>query len=79
MKLLPSHSGWLRLGLVLIILACMVWGFVLYMTSMPGKSFSGSLPPLSAEESQIRTNLNQHITYLAGEIGERKCHRLRAL
>ncbi|HEY2390957.1 MAG TPA: M20/M25/M40 family metallo-hydrolase [Candidatus Angelobacter sp.] len=41
------------------------------MTSMPGKSFSGSLPPLSAEESQISRNLSQHITYLAGEIGER--------
>ena len=71
MKLLPSRSGWLRLFLVLIILAGIVWGFILYMTSMPGKSFSGSLPPLSAEESRISTNLNQHITYLAGEIGER--------
>jgi hypothetical protein len=71
MKLLPNRSGWLRLGFVLIILAGMVWGFVLYMTSMPGQSFSGPLPPLSAEESQIKANLNQHITYLAGEIGER--------
>lgn len=41
------------------------------MTSMPGKSFSGALPPLSAEESQIKTNLNQHVAYMAGVIGER--------
>ena len=71
MRLFPSRREWLRLGLVLLILAGMVWGLVLYMTSMPGRSFSGPLPPLSAEESQISENLNQHITYLAGEIGER--------
>ena len=71
MKLFPSRSGWLRVGFVLIILAGVVWGFVLYMTSMPGKSFSGPLPPLSIQESQIKANLNRHITYLAGEIGER--------
>src|SRR5258706_15272149 len=46
-------------------------GFVLYMTSMPLKSFSGALPPLSAEESEISSNLNKHVTYLAGTIGER--------
>jgi Zn-dependent M28 family amino/carboxypeptidase len=38
---------------------------------MPGRSFSGALPPLSAEEGQVSANLKAHVTYLAGTIGER--------
>ena len=71
MRFFPTPREWLRLGLVLMLFAFMVGGFALYMTSMPGKSFSGTLPPLTAEEAQIEANLNKHITYLAGEIGER--------
>lgn len=41
------------------------------MVAMPGKSFSGALPPLTAEEIQIKTNLTRHISYLADDIGER--------
>ncbi len=44
---------------------------VFYMTAMPGKSFSGTLPPLTTEETQIKTNLTKHVTAIAGEIGER--------
>jgi len=43
----------------------------MYMTAMPGRSFSGTLPPLSAEETEIKANLAQHVNYLAGTIGER--------
>jgi len=66
-----GRREWSRLGWVVIPVAFVAVGFPLYMTSMPGKSFSGTLPPLSAEESQIRANLNQHVNYLAGTIGER--------
>jgi Zn-dependent M28 family amino/carboxypeptidase len=52
-------------------MASAVGAFAWYMTGMPGKSYSGPLPPLSAEESQIKTNLNQHIGHMAGDIGER--------
>jgi len=62
---------WSCLGWSLILVAFVAAGFLLYMTSMPGKSFSGALFPLSAEESRIRANLNQHVNYLAGTIGER--------
>ncbi|HEY7402781.1 MAG TPA: M20/M25/M40 family metallo-hydrolase [Candidatus Angelobacter sp.] len=71
MKLFPTRRGWIRLGLTLLVLALIVTGFVAYMTAMPGRSFSGALPPLSAEETQISTNLKQHVNYLAGAIGER--------
>jgi len=41
------------------------------MVVMPGRSFSGPLPPLSSEEKEISANLKQHVNYLAGTIGER--------
>jgi Zn-dependent M28 family amino/carboxypeptidase len=68
----PVFRKLLALFILTILFVCLAVGVVvLYMTRMPGKSFSGPLPPLSAEESQVSKNLNQHITYLAGEIGER--------
>ena len=54
----------LFLGLVFI-------AIVLYMTAMPGKSFSGALAPLTTEETELKTNLIRHVSYLADEIGER--------
>jgi Zn-dependent M28 family amino/carboxypeptidase len=62
---------WKRLIVTLLFVALVFSALVLYMTAMPGRSFSGDLPPLVAEEIQIKTNLIRHISYLAGEIGER--------
>jgi Zn-dependent M28 family amino/carboxypeptidase len=62
---------WKSLVGIVLFLALFLAGFVFYMTAMPGKSFSGVLPPLTSEETQIKANLNRHISYLAGEIGER--------
>lgn len=56
---------------ILLFVALVFIALVLYMTAMPGKSFSGVLPPLTAEEIQIKSNLTRHISYLAGEVGER--------
>lgn len=61
----------MRLAFVLMFLCLMVAGFAWYMTGMPGSSFSGGLPQLSAEEVQIQTNLAKHVAYIAGDIGER--------
>ena len=44
-----------------------------YVIGMPGKSWSGALPPLSVAERQIHDNLKRHVEELAGRIGERKC------
>jgi Zn-dependent M28 family amino/carboxypeptidase len=70
-KLFPSRRGWIRLCLTLLFLGLAVSGLVWYMTSMPGKSFSGTLPPLSSEELTIKANLSQHVHALAETIGER--------
>ncbi len=41
------------------------------MIRMPGKSFSGTPPPLSPEEQALRAELMAHVQKLGGEIGER--------
>jgi hypothetical protein len=46
---------------------------------MPGRSFSGTLPPLSAELRESSGRLRGHVEMLAGRIGERNYVKLRAL
>src|SRR3981081_1590854 len=38
---------------------------------MPGRTFSGELPPLSVDETAVRDKLRQDLQYLAETIGER--------
>ena len=49
------------------------------MTLMPGKSWSDTVPPLSAEEQQIHDNLKRHVEMLAQQIGERNIWNAEAL
>lgn len=62
---------WKGLAAIFLLVVVVLIAIVSYMTAMPGKSFSGALPPLTAEEIQIKTNLTRHIYYLADDIGER--------
>lgn len=62
---------WNRLAAILLFVVLALIVIVSYMIAMPGASFSGALPPLTAEETQIKANLTRHVFYLAGEIGER--------
>jgi hypothetical protein len=62
---------WQSLVGILLLSIAAVLGFVFFMTSMPGHSYSGLLPALSSDEAELKTNLTKHIAYLAGEIGER--------
>lgn len=58
----------------LLLLACVVLILVIplgLMTAMPGRSYRGTLPPLSPEESETAANLKKHVVHLAGTIGER--------
>jgi hypothetical protein len=64
-----------RWGLVLGTLATGYW----YMTGMPGKSWQGPLPPLSAGERQSADKLRRHVEVLAGRIGERNVWHPAAL
>jgi Zn-dependent M28 family amino/carboxypeptidase len=50
-----------------------------YSLRMPGKTHSGPLPPLTAEEARIRDRLVAHVGILAGTIGERNLWRYPAL
>lgn len=72
MQVFPSgRAAWLRFIGILVGLAIFVAGAVFYMTSMPGKSFAGPLPPLTTNEVVLAGNLRKTTTYLAGNIGER--------
>lgn len=53
-----------------------LWALVV---RMPGRSFAGPLPPLSAAEEASRQRLETHVTELAGRIGERNYRRPAAL
>lgn len=44
---------------------------ILAVMCMPGRSYRGLLPPLTAEEETIRAGLRRHVRALAAEIGER--------
>jgi hypothetical protein len=80
MKLLPQgRRQWIALLLRLCIVALAFAGAILFMTSMPGRSFQGAFPALSPDESSIRENLKQHVSTLAGTIGERNLRRFDAL
>ena len=41
------------------------------MANIPERTYSGSLPPLTIEQTSIREELVYDIGILAGEIGER--------
>src|SRR4051812_5054119 len=39
-------------------------------TTMPGKSFQGPLPAMTAEETDLAANLKRHVQKIAGDLGE---------
>jgi Zn-dependent M28 family amino/carboxypeptidase len=63
-------------GLVLLAaLAAVVW----YSVWTPGRSFRGSLAPLTADEAALAKRLARHVERLAGEIRERNVWKHEAL
>lgn len=55
-------------GLVFIV-TLVLCGY--FMSRMPGRSFSGALPELTASEHHLKDQLSAHVEMLAGKIGER--------
>ena len=49
-----------------ILLAAAIAWLLWYMVTVPGKSHSGSLKPLTAEETELRDNLRGHVAAVAG-------------
>ena len=60
-----------RLAILSTILISLISGIWLSMIAMPGKSYSGTIPPLTAQEISLRDALQRDVEKLAGEIGER--------
>ena len=58
-----------------LVLLLISGGGILYMTDMPGKSYSGVLPPLTTEQERLAVRLGKHVTMLSEEIGERNLWR----
>jgi hypothetical protein len=49
-------------GTLLVLIAWLLW----YMAAVPGKSYSGPLPPLSEEQAALRDNLRTHVFAVGG-------------
>jgi hypothetical protein len=61
---------------VLLVIVFGLWGC---MIRMPGKSYDGALPALSAEQTQLRQVLQRHVEQLADTLGERNIARPESL
>jgi Zn-dependent M28 family amino/carboxypeptidase len=75
----PPTVALLVAAVLVALLVAGVGGGWALMIRTPGRSFSGPLPPLSADEEATRERLRAHVTRLAGEIGERNYRTPRAL
>jgi Zn-dependent M28 family amino/carboxypeptidase len=64
-------------ALIVSLVASLIW--VLRMTQMPLKSYSGPLPPLSNAQSELRGRLSDEVKYLSETIGERNVWRTGSL
>ena len=62
----------MRLGLLIIIIVALAIALAWWtMIRMPGRTYSGTPPALTAEELRLRGELAADVRALAGEIGER--------
>jgi Zn-dependent M28 family amino/carboxypeptidase len=59
--------------MVVLLLVCALGGCV--KIHMPGKSFKGPLPPLTAEQADLSARLRDHVQMLGGDIGERNVYK----
>ncbi len=70
MRLLTRKGGVRLAGLAGLLALLTFWGWSC-MISMPGKSFSGALPPLTSAERALSAALRRDVEELAGRIGNR--------
>jgi Zn-dependent M28 family amino/carboxypeptidase len=76
---LGSPGALARLAVVVGVVGVLAAGVWVVMLRMPGSSWRGPLPPLTAAEAALRDELRRDIGVLAGEIGERNLVRPDAL
>jgi Zn-dependent M28 family amino/carboxypeptidase len=58
-------------GRLVWVAACLLCAGGCVRIHMPGKSFSGPLPPMTAQQSDLSARLRGHVQVLGGDIGER--------
>lgn len=69
----PAASAAARvLALLLLALVSVVVALLIYCTAMPGQTFHGQAPALSAPEQRVAEELKRHVSELSVEIGERR-------
>jgi hypothetical protein len=69
-KIITRRAAIRLIVLADLILVICIWGYFT-MIRMPGKSYNGSLLPLSDSELSLQDDLKKDIQMLAGQIGER--------
>jgi hypothetical protein len=69
--LIFNQAALIRLSILMIILLSFIAWIWFNLLRMPGTSYRGQLPPLSAQENIIRDTLQQNIKHLGGDIGQR--------
>jgi hypothetical protein len=74
-----GRKQWLAWAIRLVIVPLAILAGIWFMTGMPGRSWSGPLPPLTDREQLIHDNLKRHVEMLAGSIGERNVWRPDAM
>ncbi|MEK6299890.1 MAG: M28 family peptidase [Acidobacteriota bacterium] len=79
-KLFPSgHREWFWVAIQVFVFGFLFIVASFYVTSMPGRSYSGPLRPLTEIEVQSRDRLRTHISTLAERIGERNIKHYESL
>jgi Zn-dependent M28 family amino/carboxypeptidase len=76
---LISREAVVRLSALIAFLCLLVVGTYWVMIAMPGRSFEGPLPALSAQQTELRDRLRAGVQKLAGAIGERNVDRYEEL
>jgi hypothetical protein len=71
MRAMPLRSDWKFVLMRWTIIISVIIIPLIYFSKMPGKSYSGPFHPLSDSEQVVRDRLRSHISFLAGNIGER--------
>ena len=75
----PRRRSWRGVALRWTTIIALLVLFVAFMTEMPAKPYRGPLPALTTNEAEIKTNLQKHVSTLAGEIGPRNTIQFKAL
>jgi hypothetical protein len=76
---LITKGAFIRLAVFAALVGAIGLCAYLVMISMPGKSYAGPLPPLTAAQISLRKELASYVDKVAGQIGERNVFHYKSL